>query len=112
MATYNNKYTAFNATTTPNTVVGPNPSRRGLKIQVYGPPDVNSGITVWVDTTGNAAVALACWQVISGAVWEWGEMSPKEFNHPQSMNRPNCPVGPISVVTSQSNAQGVIEELT
>ena len=98
----NNKLTAFNATTTAATIVPANPFRRILRIQVYGPPDVSPGNTVWVDESGNAAVVQACYQIIPGATLEWtaGER-PQEYG----------PTGAISVITNAGTNKGIIEEI-
>jgi hypothetical protein len=107
--TGNTRITAFTATTVANQVVGPNPLRRGLRIQIFGPPDVTGGITVWMDDSGNHAVVQACWQIISGAVWEWGRPDTREFSRAQHLS--NCPTAAISVITSTGSATGLIEEL-
>ena len=98
----NNKLTFFTAITVATTVLPANPFRRILRIQVYGPPDVAAGPTVWVDESGNPAVVLKCYQAVPGVILEWiaGE-------HPQEYG----PTGAISVITSTSTAQGVIEEI-
>ncbi len=98
----NNKLTPFNATVMAVTVVPANPFRRILRVQVYGPPDVSGGPTVWVDESGNPAVVQACYQAVPGVVLEWtaGER-PQEYG----------PTGSISVITSSSTAKGIIEEI-
>lgn len=110
MSVTNIKFTAFTATSSANQVVGSNPLRRGLRIQVYGPPDVTANVTVWVDYSGNQAVPFQCMQIISGAIFDWGRPDTREFTRAQNLS--NCPTGPISViVVGATSAQGFIEEL-
>lgn len=105
----NTKRTFFTATGVASTPLQPNAIRRAMWIQIFGPPDVTGGITVWADWCGNAAVPFQCWQLISGAIWAFGVPDPKEFARESFL--PNCPIGALSVITASGTAQGLIIEM-
>jgi hypothetical protein len=106
----NNKYTFFSATTSSGAtqVVPANPGRRRLNIYSYSLPEEADGNSVWVNTTGNTAVAFQCMQVLPGQVWQFGGRS--DFIEPLQLQFQACPTGAIFVVTSAGTHRGVIEE--
>jgi hypothetical protein len=106
----NNKYTYFSATTSSGAtlLIAANPSRRRLNIYSFSLPEETDTNSVWVNTTGNSAVAYQCMQVLPGQAWQFGGTD--DLVEPMMLRFQSCPTGAIYVCTSSGTHRGVIEE--
>jgi hypothetical protein len=93
----NCRYWYFTASATPQQILGPNPTRKRLRYQSYGSPDVSDNVTIWIDDSGATPVPFNCMQLVQGSIID-------------SAQAPGCPIGAISVVTIAGTHQGVILE--
>lgn len=106
----NTKYTPFSATPSAATVLAANPNRRRLNIYSFGLPEETDTNSIWVNDTGNTAVAFQCKQMLPGSVYEYGGTD--DYVGPLQLRFQACPTGAISVVTSSGTHRGLIEEFT
>lgn len=106
----NNKLYFFTANSVAQAVVPANPQRRRVNYYSYAPPDAVDGNTIWLDDTGNAAVAFQCKQIVAGQTWEYGGSDDSSVH--LHLRFQSCPTGAISVICMTGTHKGLIEEFS